>query len=515
MISAIKSLFKNVREAPENLKVSYEIFQAKRELKKAANTYPVHVPEKEHLTIDPKQGPEAKPPLVLDKSGAMPYLGKSAGEALVFGGAGALLGGVKGAYSYDPEQERDPYYQGLSVVGRAKGAMEGALTGSVAGAGISSIGNALGYLQIGRLQNPKTMGENFIEGFQVGNFKLSKKKDQVVERAAQWGSVPPKGKDKNSFGRKPGQSQEKSLFDVIKPLLDKNSAQSQGRDPFEEIAKDYRRVSNFLRNKLTPLRMSRKQRNKDLREYYKVLPDPKNEIEYANLVLGEAPGFFSYALGAVTGSVWNAFKPVGGTVWESYSKSVLKPKAEADELQRKAFLEGPDKIKEAIDNISTNDSIWSAWEDGRLPNRFASVTETETQMEYRYDVHGYASSVMSSIPARPSVFGPAAVVGLGFTGMAATGVAGSFSGTASSGPETHPYNVVFDIKNSRLTAQAQMQADASQRIKMSNPNMLGIQDIEEAYFTNPNLRPTRGRHTPGKYNDDGNLVFALSALRKG
>jgi hypothetical protein len=60
-----------------------------------------------------------------------------------------------------------------------------------------------------------------------------------------------------------------------------------------------------------------------------------------------------------------------------------------------------------------------------------------------------------------------------------------------------------------------MEADAAQKVRMTRPNLIGLNDTEEAYYTNPNMKAARKRHDPGMYNDDGNLVFALSALRRG
>jgi hypothetical protein len=107
------------------------------------------------------------------------------------------------------------------------------------------------------------------------------------------------------------------------------------------------------------------------------------------------------------------------------------------------------------------------------------------------------------------------VAGAGILGAAAFGVSGSVGATAYGAPAGHPMNAIFRTGDSAITAKAQMEADAAQKIKMQRPTMLGLNDSDEAYYTNPALKPRSGaRHTPGKYNDDGSLVFALSNLRR-
>jgi hypothetical protein len=100
-------------------------------------------------------------------------------------------------------------------------------------------------------------------------------------------------------------------------------------------------------------------------------------------------------------------------------------------------------------------------------------------------------------------------------GMATAPFKAGFESSGMSGNANHPFNVIRNAQDPGATARAQMEADAANKVKMTKPNMIGLSDIDEAYFTNQSFRPTRGRHTPGKYNDDGNLVFALSALRRG
>lgn len=103
------------------------------------------------------------------------------------------------------------------------------------------------------------------------------------------------------------------------------------------------------------------------------------------------------------------------------------------------------------------------------------------------------------------------------TFAAGAGAALTLGAAASSygGGMGHPINALTNNYDLQASAEAQMQADASERIRMMKSSMIGINDISENYYVNPSLSPTRGKHRPGKYNDDGSLVFALSNLRRG
>jgi hypothetical protein len=101
--------------------------------------------------------------------------------------------------------------------------------------------------------------------------------------------------------------------------------------------------------------------------------------------------------------------------------------------------------------------------------------------------------------------------------VAAVGGAASFgamSATSYGGGPGHPMNALR-MRDPAVSAQAQMDADASNKIRMSDPSQLGLADAEEMYYTNPSMRPVQSRSRPGMYNDTGNLTLALSALRRG
>lgn len=101
---------------------------------------------------------------------------------------------------------------------------------------------------------------------------------------------------------------------------------------------------------------------------------------------------------------------------------------------------------------------------------------------------------------------------IGVAGVATMGAA--FIGSASGAPDGHPVNALYK-PDQTTRSRAQLEADMANKVKMQNPMAIGLNDVAENYYTNPSLKPMRGRHIAGKYNDDGSLVFALSTLRRG
>lgn len=101
------------------------------------------------------------------------------------------------------------------------------------------------------------------------------------------------------------------------------------------------------------------------------------------------------------------------------------------------------------------------------------------------------------------------------TFMLGTGVIGTAVASSIGAPDGHPVNAFLNTRDVRFKSQAQMEADMAEKSKIQNPRSIGLSDVDETYFTNPALKNKRGRHYAGKYNDDGNLVFALSVLRRG
>ena len=91
---------------------------------------------------------------------------------------------------------------------------------------------------------------------------------------------------------------------------------------------------------------------------------------------------------------------------------------------------------------------------------------------------------------------------------------GAMGASSFGGGPGHPMNAL-QMRDPAISAKAQMDADASNKIRMSDPSQLGLADAEEMYYSNPSMRPVQSRSRPGQYNDTGNLTLALSALRRG
>jgi hypothetical protein len=131
-----------------------------------------------------------------------------------------------------------------------------------------------------------------------------------------------------------------------------------------------------------------------------------------------------------------------------------------------------------------------------------------------------APAAPAGVPIRPAMntgfmSDNALMFGLGGAGAAVGFVGAAAKASAYGAPADHPINALAGATKQNISAEAQMQADQSNRVRMTNPSMVGLNDADELYFQNPSLKPTRSRSRPGQYNDDGNLTLALSALRRG
>jgi hypothetical protein len=128
---------------------------------------------------------------------------------------------------------------------------------------------------------------------------------------------------------------------------------------------------------------------------------------------------------------------------------------------------------------------------------------------------GDLSTGSNTTPGSVFAAGATAVVsGAAVAGLAGTAAFGAASASSYGAPSGHPLNAL-NPNNPAVSARAQMEADATNKIRMSNPRMIGLNDAEEMYYQNPSMRPVQSRARPGQYNDSGNLTLALSALRRG
>jgi len=154
------------------------------------------------------------------------------------------------------------------------------------------------------------------------------------------------------------------------------------------------------------------------------------------------------------------------------------------------------------------------------PNKPGIHTVTPAAKPAKPGQPAAAPAAPAGVPIRPAMntgfmSDNALMFGLGGAGAAAGFIGAATKASAYGAPADHPINVLSGATKQNISAEAQMQADQSNRVRMTNPSMIGLNDADELYFQNPSLKPTRSRSRPGQYNDDGNLTLALSALRRG
>lgn len=220
----------------------------------------------------------------------------------------------------------------------------------------------------------------------------------------------------------------------------------------------------------------------------------------------------------------------------SYEKDVIKPYQERD-------VASP-TVNERLEQLAPKKTP-----KGNLPARGTPAEQNERQVlqqykkdnffggtdrinrSYEFDpnkpgIHtvnptpkpGQTAAAPAGVPIRPAMpkdITNTAMFALGGAGAAAGFIGAATKASAYGAPADHPINALGGATKQNVSAQAQMQADESNRVRMTNPSMVGLNDADELYFQNPSLKPTRSRSRPGQYNDDGNLTLALSALRRG
>jgi hypothetical protein len=373
--------------------------------------------------------------------------------------AGALIGGASAGMSYDSEKESDPYLKPFRIIGRATailgGAVEGGMTG-LATAGIAKMTQGLGGLIAG-----DSSSENFTTSFIRGFRSLSGK------TAAQEGI--------GGAGRKVSEGLEEIPYVAF--------ARNQGID--KELKKQAGRIKR-LEADGSPEALKKAEEGKKLLESARnraLRPDQRESLRQNQfgLLLRDAPNVLAFGAGVVTAA---PFATMGAV--KNLHNDHIKEKFPG--IFRKESFGGMDA--EFWNSMAPKNMIQDpkAILNGRLANASGAAL---------YNV------------------GMATIGATTLFGMATAPFTAGFESSGMAGNANHPFNVIRNGQDPGATARAQMEADAANKVKMTKPNMIGLSDIDEAYFTNQSFRPTRGRHAPGKYNDDGNLVFALSALRRG
>jgi hypothetical protein len=219
----------------------------------------------------------------------------------------------------------------------------------------------------------------------------------------------------------------------------------------------------------------------------------------------------------------------------TYKDDVLKPYEERDTqsptvAQRQLQLQDAGKSRTLTAAEQNESSVLEQYRnESKLPGRaFDRINRSYEFDPAKPGIHtvtpaakpGQPAAAPAGVPIRPAMntgfmSDNALMFGLGGAGAAAGFIGAATKASAYGAPSDHPINVLSGATKQNISAEAQMQADQSNRVRMTNPSMVGLNDADELYFQNPSLKPTRSRSRPGQYNDDGNLTLALSALRRG
>jgi phage tail sheath gpL-like len=166
----------------------------------------------------------------------------------------------------------------------------------------------------------------------------------------------------------------------------------------------------------------------------------------------------------------------------NYKEHILKPNARTSQVSAGMSLRGP--------------QVQNPW-------------LSEGQATGQYGIRSTLDAQLGDGPIARNAMALSITAGVGGAAMF-----GAMSATSYGGGPGHPMNALR-MKDPAVSAKAQMDADASNKIRMSDPSQLGLADAEEMYYSNPSMKPVQSRSRPGQYNDTGNLTLALSALRRG
>lgn len=232
----------------------------------------------------------------------------------------------------------------------------------------------------------------------------------------------------------------------------------------------------------------------------------------AGMFLGDAVGIASNLGGMAVGGLAYGVK----SMRHLHEESIMKPARENPLLTKKARIAD---LENEVQGLRSS-GVPTAPDQARIDDRLEMIRRVKTSRGSLANPNVGSMSVQEMDNAginagmRRDLTG-GLLVGSMATGALAFGTAAAIGSTAIGGPAGHPLNALGRQKDVIATARAQMDADASNKIRMSRPEMIGLNDAEEGYYVNQSLRPVRGRHTPGKYNDDGGLTLALSAIRRG
>jgi hypothetical protein len=390
-----------------------------------------------------------------------PTIARHGGDTLGVSAIGGAIGGAKGAYGYNPDQEKDPLLAQTPVIGRFKAAAEGALKGAAYGAagaaGAKAVQFGARYMlapEAKHLASTETLTGGFIRGFKGMNAPG----DIAVGETAARGQRVAAENGYYSFSK----VHEKTLNQVEEAIDQGGFAVSKGGGSQKALYETSERIGLDVASEAGKGAANARGMTYDKVRQFRGL----NQEQQGLVGATELPGIVASAIGGLAGTVTHAVRAGVG----AYKKHIIDPAKEGKAVS-------------------------------------AGIFHTQNP-NYPSTIPGVKEKIGRDVTA-PFVAGTAML------GAAVFGMGGAIGASAYGAPAGHPMNAIFKTGDAAVSARAQMEADSAQKIKMQRPTMLGLNDSDEAYFTNPALKPKReARHTPGKYNDDGSLVFALSNLRR-
>lgn len=488
---------------------------------------------------------------------------------LAFPAAGAVVGGLYNFATYDSSKETDPYRQQNTLISRFKSAGEGAFKGALVGAGIPTLSGVLrgigstlvdeetrmaaeAYGQGGNLFTRFVGGMRAAGGAKTGNFgDLNNRVGQAIvdENPLMGFAAAKRAQPAVDAARK--KVDEAAKLPGIEKFAKETREAFQAADP---NAKDYDEMfemadlaeQEFANAKKAAIAPEKAEKLKkqivdpydrgkallDAVDKPQVSAEARTKIEAAAKKAGEttkpedfidsgramknmagltmmnAGNTLATAAGTAVGGTYFGLK----TAIRSYQENVVAPTKEGQKTVNEIFndlnkLNGSrtadqEKLFEHVQKLKQQkkgDKLLNPFYQYDDAKPAVLGRETDTKISPTTS-RNYATNIIG-----------AGVVGAAFTGAAIGGINASAYGA----PAGHPLNIIGNTQRNVASSRAQMEADAAQKVRMTRPSLIGLNDTEEGYFTNPNMKPTRPRHDPGMYNDDGNLVFALSALRRG
>lgn len=440
--------------------------------------------QKANSIASPRQGMNKDFGPLSEKGRGLTHLADFAAAPAV----GAAVGGVQGAMAYD--NSKDQEFQGLKATGTAKAFTEGALKGAAVGAvGVAGIKSA--QKVFAGPGGTKSLTSSFFQGLSVG--------DRVESQG--WADSSQLGT--RALSETANESGLRASLDTMEDATRQRTGLEEQITKAGSYTPDEARAfhSQTTEDISGMSRSESNQRFRDMPAADRTQYQQGGQLNLLdNKVQQSANDFVNYNTGA--------------------DLNQSRPGKAISEIPNLGAFYGGQAVAGIQKSISATKSFYrenvapeakaesSSFFRRRNPNYLNMADETEASILNVPQHHGAA---MSGFKSGMSAAGGAAV----FAGAAGVAAYTGAMSSATNGGLDHPANVLTGARDKYMSAQAQMQADSSERVRMTNPGAIGLNDIEENYFTNPSMSPTRGRHRPGKYNDTGNLTLALSALRRG